>query len=267
MDLPNMIDQIRPSIVQIRVDPANWSPGNKGVVVGTGFWVHSDGLVLTARHVSQDAQSAIAASPGAHLRLGLAIPNLTGPPVTIRSSFELMDVELLEEDPRHDIALLRAPNNPFASGRPSGVHQSGQGWGVNSLYGLASLSDQPVRDGEGIAVSGYPLAEPALVTTSGGIASAFGTDTQQIQAPRGPAGFLVPDSADSYLADVAVNPGNSGGPVYRIADGKVLGVCVAFRVASGRLATHPSPFFYNSGLTVVVPIKYGQLLIDRHATS
>jgi S1-C subfamily serine protease len=135
------------------------------------------------------------------------------------------------------------------------------------LFGLASLSDQAVRDGEGIAVSGYPLAEPALVTTSGAIASAFGSDIQEIQAAGGPAGFLVPDSADSYLADVAVNPGNSGGPVYRIADGSVLGVCVAFRIAAGTLENHPSPFFYNSGLSVVVPIKYGQSLIARHAST
>jgi S1-C subfamily serine protease len=267
MELTTAIDHIRPSVVQIRVDPAASGPGNRGVVVGTGFWAHPEGLVLTARHVSRDAQAAIAATPGARLRLGLAIPNLTGPPITIRSSFEIMDVEILEEDPRHDVALLRAPNNPFTSGRTSGVHQVGTSWGVNALFGLASLSDQAVRDGEGIAVSGYPLAEPALVTTSGAIASAFGSDIQEIQAAGGPAGFLVPDSADSYLADVAVNPGNSGGPVYRIADGSVLGVCVAFRIAAGTLENHPSPFFYNSGLSVVVPIKYGQSLIARHAST
>jgi len=198
--------------------------------------------------------------------LGMAIPNLTGPPVTIRSSFGIVEAEVVEEDPRHDVALLRAADNPFSSGRSSGVQQVGSAVTVNPLYGLADFSDAPVRDGEHIAVSGYPLAEPALITTSGGIASAFGTDVAEVQAPRGPVGLTIPDTADSYLADVAVNPGNSGGPVYRTSDGTVIGVCVAFKVASAQLETQPSPFFYNSGLSVVVPIKYGLDLVSRHAS-
>jgi S1-C subfamily serine protease len=263
MELPDAIDQVRPSIVQIRVDPLHPSPSQEGRVIGTGFWVHPDGLILTARHVTRDAQKVMAAVPDGQLRLGMAIPNLTGP-LTIRSSFEITDAELVEEDSRHDVALLRAPNNPFTSGRQSGVHRLGDGVGINALWGLASLSNVAVRDGEPIAVSGYPMAEPALVTTSGGIASAFGTDIQEIQLAQGPPGFTVPDTADSYLANVAVNPGNSGGPVYRVTDGSVIGVCVAFRVASGQLESQPSPFFYNSGLSIVVPIKYGQALIARH---
>lgn len=266
MRLSEAIEVIRPAIVQIRVDPANFSPQSPGAVIGTGFWVHPSGLVITARHVTQDAAQIIQANPGSRLRLGLAIPNLTGPPVTIRGSFELTDADLLEEDPRHDIALLKVPANPFAGARPSGVFRTDGGFGVNALYGLAALSADTVLDGEPIAVSGYPLAEPALITTSGAIASAFGTDVEQVQVPRGPVGFTIPDTADSYLADVAVNPGNSGGPVYRIEDGSVVGVCVAFRIATGKIQSHPSPFFYNSGLSVVVPIKYGKELIARHTS-
>jgi S1-C subfamily serine protease len=264
MELPETIDQIRPAVVQIRVESPRAGSTNGERVIGTGFWVSDAGLLLTARHVIQGGQAAIQEKPGSRLALGLAIPNLTGPPITIRASFEVMDVDVIEEDPRHDLALLRAPRNPFQSGRPSGVHQVGGGWGVNALYGLSQLDPTMVRDGERIAVSGYPLAEPALITTSGGIASAFGTESKQVQHPSAPPGFTVPDVADSYMADVAVNPGNSGGPVYRVADGGVIGVCVAFKIASGQ---NPSPFFYNSGLSVVVPIKYGLDLIARHSTS
>lgn len=231
-------------------------------MVGTGFWVHSSGLAMTARHVTQDAQGLVKQSPGSRIMLGLAIPNLTGPPITVRSSFELIDGQVLEEDGRHDIAILRAARNPFGAGRPSGVSRTSTGIAVNALYGLSTLASSEVRDGERIAVSGYPLAEVALVTTSGSVASAFGVDVQQTQLPSGPPGFTVPDTADSYLADVAVNPGNSGGPVYRVATGEVIGVCVAFRIGVGNIQS--SPFFYNSGLSVVVPIKYGQELISRH---
>ena len=262
MDLPSAIDVVRPAVVQIRVDPEYPKPGVEGQVIGTGFWVHPDGLILTAKHVTEGALEAVDANPGARIRVGMAIPTLTGPPVTIRGSFEVVDASVIEEDPRHDLALLQAVPNPLSSGRPSGVHQVPGGTAVNALYGLAAISNRPVRDGESIGVSGYPLAEPALVTTSGEIASAFGTDIQQVQAPGGPTGFTIPNVADSYLADVAVNPGNSGGPAYRVEDASVLGVVVAFKIGTGQAAA--SPFFYNSGLSVVVPIKYGEDLIARH---
>ena len=263
MGLPNAIEVIRPSVVQIRIDPRNQVPGNAGYVIGTGFWVHATGFVLTARHVTQSAQQIMASLPGSCLSIGLAIPNLTGP-VTIRSSFELIEVDLAEEDSRHDIALLRARTNPFLGNRPSGVHRTGDQFAVNALYGLPTLSDSSVVDGEFIAVSGYPLSLPALVTTSGGIASAFLLDVQNKQIPGGPDGFMMSDFADSYLADIAVNPGNSGGPVYRVRDGSVIGVCVAFHVAESNHGTESSPFFYNSGLSVIVPIKYGLELLSRH---
>jgi S1-C subfamily serine protease len=265
MELPEAIEHIRPAVVQIRVEPPQPGPTNGSLVIGTGFWVSDAGLLLTARHVIEAGNEALRQRSGSRLALGLAIPNLTGPPVTIRASFEITDAEVVEEDPRHDLALLRAPSNPFQNGRPSGVHQIGAGgWGVNALWGLSRLDTTTVKDGERIAVSGYPLSEPAMITTSGGIASAFGTEVQQVQPPSAPAGFTIPDAADSYLADVAVNPGNSGGPVYRVADGGVIGVCVAFRIASGQ---NPSPFFFNSGLSVIVPIKYGLDLIARHTAS
>lgn len=261
MDLPDAIEVVRPSIVQVLVGPAQTHPG-ASQVVGTGFWVHPSGLAMTAKHVAQEAQRLIAQAPGGRIMLGLALPSLTGPPLTVRGSFELLDAQVLEEDRRHDIAILRAGRNPFASGRASGVSQTSDGMAVNSLYGLSTVARSEVRDGEPVAVSGYPLAEPALVTTSGTVASAFATDVQQVQLPHGPAGFTVPDIADSYLIDVAVNPGNSGGPVYRIETGEVIGVCVAFRIGSARFQSNP--FFYNSGLSVVVPIKYGQELCSRH---
>jgi S1-C subfamily serine protease len=73
----------------------------------------------------------------------------------------------------------------------------------------------------------------------------------------------MPNIADGDLADVIVNPGNSGGPVYRVSDGEIIGVCVAFRVGRGSIADNV--FFYNSGLSVVIPIKYAQAIIQRQS--
>ena len=184
---------------------------------------------MTARHVIESSRTLMARSPGSYLLLGQAMPNLTGP-ITIRSSFNLVAADIIEEDARHDIALVKARNNPFANPQ---IFMKTPERDIYLPQRTADLSTSEVRDGQPIAVSGYPLAEPALVTTSGAIASAFGTDIQEAQIPGAPPGITMPNIADSYLADVAVNPGNSGGPVYQISDGEVIGVCVAFRIGAG----------------------------------
>jgi S1-C subfamily serine protease len=257
VDLPDSIDVVRPSVIQIRMG----IPGTHGDrVIGTGFLVHKDGYALTARHVAEFALSIQKENPEARLWAGLAIPNLESAHLTIRASFALLDLAVVEEDRRHDLALLRLSPNPFATGKPSGVARTAQGLAVNALFGLAQTDEARPRDGASVAVSGYPLNEPTLVTTSGCIASAWGTDVQEVQPPGAPAGFTIPDVKDSYLADVAVNPGNSGGPVYMTATAKVIGVCVAFRIASTQGG---NPFSYNSGLSVVVPVTYGLALLRK----
>jgi S1-C subfamily serine protease len=246
---------MRPAVVQIAVSSPT---ATRRSVIGTGFWVHGSGLAMTAQHVAEGAREVMENSSGSHLVLGQAMPNITGP-ITIRGSFNLLPAEILEEDERHDIALLRAQNNPFANPQ---VFLKTPETEILMPQRIADLSSSRVRDGQSIAVSGYPLAEPALVTTSGAIASAYGTDIQEAQIPGAPQGITLPNIADSYLADVAVNPGNSGGPVYRISDGQVIGICVAFRVGSG--VVDGNAFSYNSGLSVIVPIQYGRDLLGKH---
>jgi S1-C subfamily serine protease len=219
--------------------------------------VHDEGYVLTAKHVSVEAQNLVAQNPGTGLSLGMALPYEAGQGmVLIRGSFSIVGATVVEDDPVHDIALLQAGANPFKGevrapiGTPDGP--------VMPLHGAAVLDEAKVSDGESVAVSGYPLSEPDLVTTSGAIACAYCHEMHQVP------GATRPEMVESYLADVAVNPGNSGGPVYRTTNGGVIGVCVAFKIGAGQVSGTPSPFFYNSGLTVVVPIKYGRELLDRH---
>jgi S1-C subfamily serine protease len=261
MELPEAIETVRPSIIQVSVGGV----GTRSVPIGTGFLVHEDGFALTARHVTEDAMTVVAALPGAKLYAALALPNFSSPQLTMRASFELIECDVAEQDPRHDISLLKLSQNPFKSGRPSGIFAApGGGFGVNAMYGLPRLALDPPVDGERIAVSGYPLGDTILITTSGGIASAFAMDIQETHLPGAPVGFTIPDVADSYLADVAVNPGNSGGPVYKIDTAEVIGVCVAFRIADVIPQLPRTPFSYNSGLSVVVPIRYGTELLTRH---
>jgi hypothetical protein len=89
------------------------------------------------------------------------------------------------------------------------------------------------RDGESVAVSGYPLQVASLVTTSGTLAPAWSSEIKNVQPPGAPRGSRF-QIADGYLADVAVNPGNSRGPCserlhYRRQDGPLqsLALCTS----------------------------------------
>ncbi len=192
------------------------------------------------------------------------MPNIDSPVISMRSSFELIGCEVVEEDARHDLALLQLRPNPFTTGKASGIARTVEGgMTINGMYGLAPLTIERPRDGAAVAVSGYPLSVPTLITTSGVIASAWGTDQADVVPPGAPEGFTVPDVADSYIADVAVNPGNSGGPAYLAATGGVIGMCVAFRIADAVDAAGVA-LRYHSGLSFVVPIRYGIALLGRH---
>jgi S1-C subfamily serine protease len=111
-------------------------------------------------------------------------------------------------------------------------------------------SGRPI-DGTEIAISGYPLGEPTFVTTRGTIASAWTT---------GPSSDRF---VEWYLGDITANPGNSGGPVYRVTDARVVGVCKAGKLTpiSGGEGSQ------TAGLTIIVPAIHVAELMDRHGLS
>jgi S1-C subfamily serine protease len=112
-----------------------------------------------------------------------------------------------------------------------------------------------------------------LISTSGNLASSWAFDNVPTQVPGAPPGFSVRDVGDFYIADVRVNPGNSGGPVYLVELGEVIGVCVAFDLAPvvyGDGSHEPAsagnrPLSYNSGLSVIVPIRYVIDLLKKNS--
>jgi hypothetical protein len=135
---------------------------------------------------------------------------------------------------------------------------------ITGLHGVCEPDLERPVDGAGVAASGYPLQNSALVTNAGGIASAWLTDREaaallRLEDPH------TRESADRYLADLEVNGGNSGGPVYRVDTGRVIGVCRATQSAPVTFGDEEGgavipegrgPLVYSSGLTVVVPAKY-----------
>ena len=96
MNLADAIEYIRPSIVQIAVLPSAAAHGAQFNVLGTGFWVSENGLVITARHVIEDARRLIASFPGSRLMIGQSIPSVTDPEFTIRGTFNYLESEVVE---------------------------------------------------------------------------------------------------------------------------------------------------------------------------
>ncbi len=123
-----------------------------------------------------------------------------------------------------------------------------------------------------VAVSGYPLNSNVLISTSGSLASSWAYDITDVPVPGAPAWFRWSDIADSYLAGMRVNGGNSGGPVYSVENGAAVGLCAAFDVADVKYGdgnqepakVQNRPLTYNSGLAVVVPIRYVVEMMKKH---
>jgi S1-C subfamily serine protease len=279
MNLPEATEFLRPSVVQLTLSLDQLSSsaavafGGKfflDLPLGTGFFVNEDGYVVTARHVVKAFEN-LRIEGRKRLLVGMAGPNLENfRGISMRASFNLIEFDVLDEDARHDLVLLKLKRNPFKG--ETGIFVQAGDEKIEWLHKVAILAPGRPQDGEAIAVSGYPLRSTVLVTTSGNLASSWSYEVQEIQIPGAPVGFRKPDVADSYLADVRVNGGNSGGPVYSVESARVIGVCVsspAVSVQYGNGDQEPvtiggRPLLYNSGLSNVVPIGYVIDMLRKH---
>lgn len=262
MDLATAIKRVQPGIVQITLLAHGFprggtipQPANLTRALGTGFVISLEGHVVTANHVVEEGSKILESiqSEIKVLSIGFAYPNTQ----QMRGNFTVMDFDLIETDKIHDIALLKLKSKeipPMFGNAPS-----------LKLEPVILNLDRP-EDGVAIGISGYPLNQSVLVTNGGFMATSWAFDLQELKSPGTPEFYRKLDIADSYLADINVNPGNSGGPVYLASDGSVIGVCVAYLPTPVRDdkggATN---YYYNTGLAVVVPSRYVSDLLKNKA--
>lgn len=227
MRFEDVVSMIRMRTAQVAVR----LPDGDTAAVGTGFLVGTGRYLVTANHVAQalgDPSALLAGMPGV---------DIDTPDLQLHSAFAHVPMKFLGADPKNDIAAFEVLMSTGAATMEFAMRDDdGKLW-TSGQTGPVTFSSAPVASGLEIAISGFPLNSASLVTTRGYIASSWVSETR-------------PADVVSYLGDITAISGNSGGPVYRVSDGRVIGVCVA--VKSHNVDTSK----YTLPLTVITPIEH-----------
>lgn len=197
-------------------------------ITGSGFFVSTQGYVVTAGHVVRAAERAREQMQGTDNRLFVGLP--------ASRSFVPVPAEVIEVDEAHDLALLRT-KTPTAA--------------VN----VVKLCSARPADGALIEAAGLP----ALT----GLAPVYNTGhlTNTVLLRTGDRSVIVKSSAqidvarlgevrEFYLADSKADEGMSGGPAYLVDSGAVIGVVQGYT--------------QDPRLAVFVPTRYVIELLKRH---
>jgi len=230
-DLPQIIERNKPSIVAVGTYQATRSP--QFVMRGTGFVVGDGRHVATNAHVVAE-MADIAAGQS----LAIVAPNAARVPQQRAARVAVIDQA-------HDLALLRIDGSPLPALE---LHSSG-----------------PVREGQAIAFTGFPIGGVLGLSpvTHRGIISSI----TPIAIPGGNAGQLnaklvrqIRDgSFDVYQLDATAYPGNSGGPLYELSRGEVIGIINMVFIKERKESTLSKP----SGISFAIPVHFLRELLRQ----
>lgn len=275
------INQVRSSVVQIQakvqfkyVNPAS-PPFQKVIPAGSGIVADAKGHIITALHVVNSIESLRSAILGLPLTPAGPI-DASSITTTILIGFQMtrhmednnhafgnfvpLKATVLKRSATGDAAILEVSPPDLVKLLILDV-----------MRPVAAKFDPNLSpEGEMIAVSGFPLNLATMVTNVGWIGSEYLDLPEYPNYPHKvlPDGMTEPNFGQ--LGSLQINEGNSGGPVYRIKDGAVIGIAVAYwnapaqvkvkiedRLGSGQADT-------NSGLCAIVPIREGLALLSIH---
>jgi S1-C subfamily serine protease len=165
-------------------------PQTKLSTSGSGFFVSRLGHVVTNEHVVRGCKS-FTVGDNANSR--------------VRAS-------LVGADKRNDLALLKLSSTSMASAETKSLIRK-LGIRVIPLSYNGLLRSEDVELGESLLVAGYPYGEvfsDTIKVTTGIVSAILG----------------IGDDSAQFQLDAAVQPGNSGGPIYD-ENGNIVGVVVA----------------------------------------
>ncbi len=221
-DLPALVAAAKPSVLPVGTWSATDSP--RFGFRGTGFVIGDGTLVATNFHVLPT---------GADTENGPRMVVMPG-----RSEATLRRARVVATNRLHDLALLRIEGPP--------------------LPALALGEPGTAREGQAVALMGYPVGGVlgfAPVTHAGivsSLASAGLPAPTSSQLDARAVAQLRQGNFELLQLDAIAYPGNSGGPLFDVASGRVIGVVNMGLVKGNRESALSSP----TGITYAVPVQH-----------
>ncbi len=232
-ELPLLIERTKPSVVAVGTYQATRSP--QFLMRGTGFVVGDGKHVATNAHVLAEA---------ADIAVGqiLVVVTQTSARVTQQRAARVAAV-----DQAHDLAILRIDGSP--------------------LPALDLARTDAVREGQAIAFTGFPIGGVLGLSpvTHRGIISAItpialpGVNARQLNAKL--VRQIREGSFDVYQLDATAYPGNSGGPLYELNRGEVIGIINMVFVSERKESVLAKP----SGISFAIPVHFLRELLRQAA--
>jgi S1-C subfamily serine protease len=240
-------DSIKRATIAVITRPANATPQRPFRIIGSGFCVHPEGIVLTANHVFQSfLKDQHHKSVLERVGEGIHVPT----PITIfgvlfDGGAEGSKVFMHEAVPTEvgvvnefDIAIFKLRAHPaFPDGFPK--------------LEVADYAD--LHEMMPVATCGYPFGD-FLWNQVGSVTSSFTKGTMSAILP---APGIAREHLSGFQLDLLSAHGNSGGPIFDPATGKVFGV-----LKGGPVDPKGNPIL---GITTAEPVypAFDQGLIEK----
>lgn len=231
--LQGLIAAARPSVLPVGTFSATDSP--RFGFRGTGFVVGDGTLVATNFHVL--APGADTSEPGAGPQMMVMLGRSGEQSIGRRA-------RVVATDRARDLALLRIEGPPL---KPLELAEAGS-----------------AREGQDIALMGFPIGGTlgfAPVTHRGIVASITTAALPAATASNLDARALLrlrEGNFELLQLDATAYPGNSGGPVFDAATGRVIGVVNMVLVKAGRESALSAP----TGISYAVPVAALRALLN-----
>lgn len=229
-DLVDVIPQVKPSVVIVGYYKATNSP--RFALRGTGFVVGEGNRVITNAHVLMAPEE----EDGRDLVVNVR---------TSKEGWETRRATVLEIDATHDVAALQVEGPP--------------------IPGLRVRDSDTVKEGQSVAFMGFPIggALGFSPVTHRAMISSITTISLPAATGRQLSEKVIRSLRDGnfsiFQLDGTAYPGNSGGPLFDVATGEVVGVVNSTFVKGTRESALTNP----SGISYAIPSKFFAELLAR----